>query len=93
MALKNALDTAVGIGRQLRQIQTGILEKKPLNIRAFSDSASLVESIYSTKLVDEGNMRASVHRIKDYVDHQDIASITWVTTHEMLADSLTKKEG
>jgi len=92
MALENSLNTAVGIGRQLRQIQTGRLEKKPATIKAYSDSTSLIESINSTKPVDEGSMRASVHRIKDYLDHQDITAITWVPTHEMLADSLTKKK-
>jgi len=86
------IDTAVGIGRQLWQIQTGRLEKKPAIIRAYSDSASLIESINSTKPVDEGNMRASVHRIQDYLNHQDIAEISWVPTHEMLADPLTKKK-
>ncbi len=86
------MDTAIGIGRQLRQIQTGIVNKRPAEIHAFTDSASLVESIKSTKPVDEGNMRVCIHRIKDHLDHQDVKSVRWVPTEMMLADPLTKKK-
>jgi len=37
-------------------------------------------------------MRASVHRIQDYLNHQDITSVKWVPTQDMLADPLTKKK-
>jgi len=92
IALENAMDTAIGIGRQLRQIQTGIVDKKPADIHAYTDSASLVESIKSTKPVDEGNIRVNVHRIKDHLNHKDVKSVTWVPTEHMLADPLTKKK-
>jgi hypothetical protein len=92
IALENVMDTAIGIGRQLRQIQTGIVDKRPADIHAFTDSASLVESIKSTKPVDEGNMRVSIHRIQDHLDHKDVKSVNWVPTHMMLADPLTKKK-
>jgi len=36
VALKNAMDTAIGIGRQLRQIQTGRVYEKPAPIHAFT---------------------------------------------------------
>jgi hypothetical protein len=92
IALENVMDTAIGIGRQLRQIQTGIVDKQPADIHAFTDSASLVESIRSTKQVDEGNMRVSIHRIQDHLNHKDVKSVGWVPTHMMLADPLTKKK-
>ena len=47
LALENAMDSAICIGR-LRQIQTGMVYEKPAAIHAFTDSASLVESIKST---------------------------------------------
>jgi len=52
----------------------------------------LIESIKSTKPVDEGNIRVNVHRIKDHLDHKDVKSVTWVSTEQMLADPLTKKK-
>ena len=90
VALENAMDSAIGIGRQLRQIQTGSVHEKPAPIHAFTDSASLVESIRSTKQVDEGSMRLHVERIKDHLQSQNIETITWTPTDRMLADPLTK---
>jgi hypothetical protein len=90
VALENAMDSAIGIGRQLRQIQTGSVHEKPAPIHAFTDSASLVESIRSTKQVDEGSMRLHVERIKDHLQSQNIETITWTLTDKMLADPLTK---
>jgi len=90
IALENAMDTAIGIGRQLHQIQTGMVYEKPAPIHSFTDSASLVESVRSTKQVDEGSMRLHVERIKDHLLSQNIESITWIPTDKMLADPLTK---
>jgi len=59
-ALVNAMDTAIGIGRQLCQIQTGMMYEKPAPIHSFTNSASLVESVRLTKQVDEGSMRLHV---------------------------------
>jgi hypothetical protein len=90
LALENAIDLAIGIGRQLKQLQTGERQEQPVPIKAFTDSESLTESIKSTKQVDEGSMRLHVERLKDFLIHKDIQSITWVPTHAMLADVLTK---
>ena len=84
------MDTAICIGRQLRQIQTGRADEKPASIHAYTDSASLIECLKSTKQVDEGSMRMHVERIKDHLLHQDIESVKWVATELMLADPLTK---
>ena len=73
----NAIDLAIGIGRQLKQLQTGERQEKPVPIKAFTDSESLTESIKSTKQVDEGSMRLHVERLKDFLIHKDIQSITW----------------
>jgi len=90
LALENAMDNAICIGRQLRQIQTGVVYEKPAAIHAFTDSASLVESIRSTKQVDEGAMRLHVERIKDHLQSKDIETVKWIPTDKMLADPLTK---
>jgi len=90
LALENAMDSAICIGRQLRQIQTGVVYEKPAAIHAFTDSASLVESIRSTKQVDEGAMRLHVERIKDHLQSKDIETVKWIPTDKMLADPRTK---
>ena len=35
-------------------------------------------------------MRLQIERLKDFLIHKDIQSITWVPTYAMLADVLTK---
>jgi hypothetical protein len=90
LALENAMDNAICIGRQLRQIQTGMIYEKPAAIHAFTDSASLVGSIKSTKQVDEGAMRLHAERIKDHLNSKDIESFKWISTDKMLVEPLTK---
>jgi hypothetical protein len=90
IALENAIDSAIGIGRQLRQFQTGMVYEKPAPIECFTDSASLVESIRSTKQVDEGSMRLHVERIKDHLQSQNVDKVVWISTDKMLVDPLTK---
>jgi hypothetical protein len=81
---------AIGIGRQVVQIQTGIIQDIPIPIRAYTDSNSLVESLKSTKQVDEGPTRLNIARIKDHLKQQLVTEIKWVPTHLQLADPLTK---
>ena len=88
--MKNVINLAIGLGRQLKQLQTGEHHEQPVPFKAFTVSESLTESIKSTKQVDEGSMRLHVERLKDFRIHKDIQSITWVPTHAMLADVLTK---
>ena len=64
--------------------------EKPAPIECFTDSASLVESIRSTKQVDEGSMRLHVERIKDHLQSQNVEKVIWIPTDKMLADPLTK---
>jgi hypothetical protein len=90
IALEDALDMAIGIGRQVVQIQTGIIQDIPIPIRAYTDSNSLVESLRSMKQVDEGPTRLNVARIKDHLKQQLVTEIKWVPTHLQLADPLTK---
>jgi len=90
IALEDALDMAIGIGRQVVQIQTGITQDIPIPIRAYTDSNSLVESLKSTKQVDEGPTRLNIARIKDHLKQQLVTEIKWVPTHLQLADPLTK---
>jgi len=91
VALENAVDMAICIGRQLNQIRTGVAGKDPGKIVVCSDSKSLIESLSSTKQVKEGPMRLSIERLKDFRDHGEVTEFKWVPTGDMLADALTKQ--
>jgi len=56
-----------------------------------TDLESLIESLNSTKQVDEAPMRLNVARLKDMRDKGDIQEFMWVPTKDMLADALTKQ--
>ncbi len=90
VALEDALDMAIGIGRQVVQIQTGLIQDTPIPIRAYTDSNSLIESLKSTKQVEEGPTRPNVARIKYHLKQHLVSEIKWVPTHLQLADPLTK---
>jgi hypothetical protein len=89
--MENAADTAIGLGRQLNQIRTGAITSDPGKIIVCTDSKSLIESLNSTKQVDEAPMRMNVARLKDMKANGDITEFKWVPTEDMLADALTKQ--
>jgi len=90
IALEDALDMAIGLGRQIVQIQTGIIQDTPIPIRAYTDSKSLIESLKSTKQVDEEPTRLNIARLKDHLRQNLVKEIKWVPTHLQMADPLTK---
>ena len=90
IALEDALDMAIGLGRQIVQIQTGLVQDTPIPIRAYTDSKSLIESLKSTKQVDEEPTRLNIARLKDHLKQNLVKEIKWVPTHLQMADPLTK---
>jgi hypothetical protein len=90
IALEDGSDMAIGLGRQLKQIVTGKVEEIPVPIWSCTDSGSLIESLRSTKQVDEQPMRMHVERLKNHKDKGFVQGYKWVPTNEQMADSLTK---
>jgi hypothetical protein len=72
-------------------IRTGKVTSDAANIIVCTDSKSLIESLKSTKQVDEAPMRLNVARLKDMKEKGDIMEFKWVPTEDMLADALTKQ--
>ena len=90
-AMENAADTAIGLGKQLNQIRTGAITSDPGKIIVCTDSKSLIESLNSTKQVDEAPMRMNVACLKDMKANGDITEFKWVPTEDILADALMKQ--
>ena len=91
MAMENAADTAIGLGRQLNRIRTGAVTSDAGKIIVCTDSKSLIESLNLMKQVDEAPMRLNVACLKDMRDKGDVKEFKWVPTKDMLADALTKQ--
>jgi hypothetical protein len=90
VALEDATDMAIGIGRQLKQVITGKVQAIPVPIWSYSDSKALIESTKSTKPVDEQPMRMHIERLKDHIKKGFVTGYKWVPTTDQLADPLTK---
>jgi hypothetical protein len=92
IALEDGIDMAIGMGRQLQQIITGKVQEIPVPIMGYSDSGSLIESLRSTKPVDEHPMRMHVDRLKNHKEKGFATGYKWVPTQDQLADALTKSK-
>ena len=61
-----------------------------LPIQAFSDSKSLVDSVHSSKTLEDNRLKIDICVLRDYLRLGEVEQIGWVDTKEQLADSLTK---
>ena len=61
----------------------------PIQIKI--DSKTLMDSINSTKQVDEKSIRHIVAWIKQQCEQKLVKSIEWISTEEMIADVFTKR--
>ena len=64
-------------------------DKKPL-IHCFVDNGSLVDSLYSTKSVEDKHLRIDIAVLKDMLAQRQIHSVSWVQSSKQLANVLTK---
>ena len=62
-----------------------------LPVKMFTDSIPLLESIGSTKQVEEKMLRNSIADFKEAIEQGLVISYSWLDTKEMLADILTKE--
>ena len=60
-------------------------------IHAFVDNRSVVESVYSTKLIDDKRLRLDICAIKNYIKDCEISSIRWCPGQSQIANVMTKK--
>ena len=61
-----------------------------LPIRAYTDSQSLVDSVHSSKTLEDNRLKIDICVLRDYLRLGELEKIEWVDTKEQLADSLTK---
>ena len=60
-------------------------------IKCYVDNKSLVESLGSSKLVDDERLRIDMAVLKDMMHRNEIGSVSWVPTVDQLANGLTKR--
>jgi hypothetical protein len=83
-----SLNEGVGHAVYLREILT-TLTGRVLDITAYCDNKSIIDSLQSTKLVNDKNLRIDMAKTKDFVELENV-NLVWVPGSLQLADCLTK---
>ena len=74
------------------QIEEMLFEKKKkIPIKIFSDSIPTLESIASTKQLEQRLLRNCYTDLKDRLTNGEVESFVWLDTDDMVADILTKQ--
>ena len=89
-SLELGIEDCIFISRMFHEIYSGKVGGQ-IDVDMKIDSKTLLDSINSTKQVDEKTMRHIVAWIKQQVEAKYVKTIDWVSSQEMLADVFTKK--
>ena len=84
-------DDGIFLAMSISEIYTGKKGKDQLPMVVKCDSQSLIDSLNSTKQVEEKLMRNIVQHLKDLITRKQILRVDWVDTNNCHADILTKK--
>ena len=95
-SLEDGLDEAIHYARMVREIFDGVVDlknPKQIEVEAVTDNKGLWENLNNTRQCEEKMLRNSIALIKEMLDRNEVKTVQWVETHDMLADALTKKGG
>ena len=87
-----ASDDAIFMARTFCEIYTGNRGNSQMEVTMKTDSFSLIETLNSTKQIEEKILRPTVQAMKDMMSRKEIENFDWVDTHNCHADMLTKKD-
>ena len=89
LALLDGAESAVLLSHIVAEL-LGLEENRP-TVKCFVDNRSLVEALYSTKLVEDKLMRINMAVLRDMIQRGDLLRVSWVQSASQLADALTKR--
>ena len=84
LSLNEGIEQALYV-REIVKVLTGFV----LEIKAYCDNRSIIDSLQSTKLVSDKNLRIDISKLKDYMSLENV-TLKWVPGAYQLADCLTK---
>ena len=90
-SLERGLEDGIYLARIVKEIYSGEVSEKQIQVEAKTDSKTLCDSLESSKQVDEKTIRHLVAWIKQQLETDVVKKIDWVTSSEQLADVFTKK--
>ena len=89
-SLERGLEDSIYLARMLKEIFTGKVSEAQIPVEVRTDSKTLIDSIASTKQVDEKTIRHLIAWIKEQKEESKVQRIDWVCSEEMVADVFTK---
>ena len=87
MALLECAETAFFIAK----IISDLVCIPPPKVFCYVDNLSIVNSLKSSKLVDDKRLRIDIAALQDMISSGELHGVEWVSTNAQLADPLTKK--
>ena len=93
-ALDDGLDEAIHTARIMREVYIGQIDlknPKQVPVVAKIDSKSLWENLHNTRQCEEKLLRNTIAGLKELIELGLVLSVDWVSTHDQLADCMTKK--
>ena len=90
-SLEKGLEDAIYIARMIKEIYSGNVTEDQIEVEAKIDSKTLLDSLNSSKQVDEKGIRHLIAWIKQQMEMKTVAKINWVCSSEQAADVFTKK--
>ena len=91
-SLERGLEDGIFLARMVSEIYSGKVCEDQIRVEAKIDSKTLLDSINSSKQVDEKTIRHLIAWIKQQKDEEkNIHTIDWVSSEKQLADVFTKK--
>ena len=87
---EKTMEDAIYLARSLKEIYSGQRGIGQLTVQMVTDSKSLIESLNSTKRVEEKLMRPIIKWMKQCLDNRFMEQIRWCDTKVCLGDIFTK---
>ena len=84
------VDDSIFAARQVEILLYGDYKKR-IKVHLFTDSEATLESIASSKQIDQKTLRLTVVDLKERFLEGDITSYSWLSTDSMWADILTNE--
>ena len=89
-SLERGVEDAIYLARMLQEIYTGQVSEDQIPVDVKIDSKTLLDSLNSTKQVDEKTIRHLIAWLKEQLFDKKVKQIDWVCSEEMIADVFTK---
>ena len=90
-SLERGMEDAIYIARMINEFFSGNVSEDQIEVEAKIDSKTLLDSLNSSKQVDEKSIRHLVAWIKQQMELNTVGNIDWVCSNEQVADVFTKK--